>query len=149
RDGAERWHGSGIIIARDGDHLAILTNRHVVESDEGQRLCALKAMTVAGEAIEVRVVWRARRGVDLALVEARVAHPERVGVMALGGGGGLVGAEVFAIGNPLGLAWSYTAGTLSAIRHWTTQDGQSVRILQTDANIAPGSSGGGLFHRDG
>jgi S1-C subfamily serine protease len=69
--------------------------------------------------------------------------------MPLGGGAGLVGAEVFAIGNPLGLAWSYTAGTISAIRHWTTPEGQSVRILQTDANIAPGSSGGGLFHREG
>ena len=51
--------------------------------------------------------------------------------------------------NPLGLAWTYSRGTLSAIRHWTTQEGQSVRILQTDANIAPGSSGGGLFHSDG
>jgi serine protease Do len=69
--------------------------------------------------------------------------------MALGSGAVLVGAEVFAIGNPLGLAWSYTAGTLSAIRNWTTRDGQSVRVLQTDANIAPGSSGGGLFHKDG
>lgn len=149
RDGTQRWNGSGIIIARDGNHLAILTNRHVVESDETQRLCAMKAMTVSGEAISVNAVWRAKRGVDLAVVEGRVAHPENVGVMALGSGAVLVGAEVFAIGNPLGLAWSYTAGTLSATRHWTTRDGQSVRILQTDANIAPGSSGGGLFHRDG
>ncbi len=67
----------------------------------------------------------------------------------LGTGAVLVGAAVFAIGNPLGLAWSYTGGTLSATRHWTTSDGQSVRILQTNAPIAPGSSGGGLFHSDG
>lgn len=149
RIGDQSWNGSGIIIARDGKHLAILTNRHVVESDDMQRLCAMRAMTVSGEAIEVSAVWRARRGIDLALVEGRVEHPERVGVMALGGGAGLVGAEIFAIGNPLGLAWSYSAGTLSAIRHWTTRDGLSVRILQTDANIAPGSSGGGLFHSEG
>lgn len=149
RDGDQRWNGSGIIIAREGNHIAILTNRHVVESDDAQRLCAMKAMTVSGEAITVSAVWRAKRGVDLAIVEGRVAHPENVGLMSLGTGAVLVGAEVFAIGNPLGLAWSYTAGTLSAIRHWTTQDGQSVRILQTDANIAPGSSGGGLFHSDG
>ncbi|HSK03311.1 MAG TPA: serine protease [Kofleriaceae bacterium] len=149
RDGDQRWNGSGVVIARDGNHLAILTNRHVVESDDARRLCAMMAMTVAGEAIEVSAVWRARRGIDLALVEGRVRHPERVGVMPLGSGAVLVGAEVFAIGNPLGLAWSYTAGTLSATRHWTTRDGLSVRILQTDANIAPGSSGGGLFHRDG
>jgi S1-C subfamily serine protease len=149
RDGDQRWNGSAIIIARDGNHIAMLTNRHVVESDDRQRLCALDAMTVSGEAIRVSCVWRAKKGIDLALVEGRVAKPEDIGVMALGAGVGLVGAEVFAIGNPLGLAWSYTAGTISAIRHWTTQDGQSVRILQTDANIAPGSSGGGLFHSDG
>lgn len=149
RDGDQRWNGSGVIIARDGNHIAILTNRHVVESDDRARLCALDAMTVSGEAIRLSCVWRAKKGVDLALVEGRVANPDAIGVMPLGVGVGLVGAEVFAIGNPLGLAWSYTAGTLSAIRHWTTQDGQSVRILQTDANIAPGSSGGGLFHSDG
>ncbi|MBA3818946.1 MAG: serine protease, partial [Deltaproteobacteria bacterium] len=149
RIGDERWSGSGIIIAREGNHLAILTNRHVVESDETRRLCALKALTVTGEQITATTVWRAKRGVDLALVEARVERPDDLGVMPLGAGAVLVGASVFAIGNPLGLAWSYTGGTLSAIRHWTTSDGQSVRILQTDAPIAPGSSGGGLFHSDG
>jgi hypothetical protein len=149
RDGETRWNGSGIIIARDGNHIAILTNRHVVESDDSQRLCAMKAMTVSGEGIRVSAIWRAKRGVDLAVVEGRLEHPENIGVMALGSGAVLVGAEVFAIGNPLGLAWSYSAGTMSAIRHWTTQEGQSVRILQTDTNIAPGSSGGGLFDSDG
>ena len=149
RDGDQRWNGSGIIIARDGNHILVLTNRHVVESDDRARLCALDAMTMSGEAIRMSCIWRAKKGVDLALVEGRVDQPDAIGVMPLGTGAGLVGAEVFAIGNPLGLAWSYTAGTLSAIRHWTTPDGQSVRVLQTDANIAPGSSGGGLFHADG
>jgi serine protease Do len=144
-----RWNGSGIIIARDGNHIAILTNRHVVESDDSQRLCAMRAMTVSGEAITVTAVWRAKRGIDLALVEGRVSQPDSIGVMALGAGAVQVGDETFAIGNPLGLAWTYSKGNLSAIRHWTTQDNQQVRILQTDTNIAPGSSGGGLFHKDG
>jgi S1-C subfamily serine protease len=149
KDGAETWNGSGIIIAREGNHIAILTNRHVVESDDGHRICAMKAMTVSGEKITVNAVWRAKRGVDLALVEGRVERPESLGVMPVGEGVAIVGAEVFAIGNPLGLAWSYSKGTLSAIRHWTTQDGLSVKVLQTDTNTAPGSSGGGLFHGDG
>ncbi|HVK78766.1 MAG TPA: serine protease [Kofleriaceae bacterium] len=149
RDGAARWSGSGIVIARDGSHVAILTNRHVVESDDSRRPAALRALTVAGEEVIATTVWRAGRGIDLAIVEARVAQPDRLAVMPLGTGTVLVGAPVFAIGNPLGLAWSYTAGTLSAIRHWTTHEGQSVRILQTDAPLAPGSSGGGLFHTDG
>jgi hypothetical protein len=148
RDGAQRWSGSGIIIARDGDHLAILTNRHVIESDDG-RPCTVRAMVVSGETVRTTIVWRARRGVDLAVIEARLDRPEATGAMAIGPCRALVGAEVFAIGNPMGLAWSYSKGTLSAIRHWSTQDGQAVRVLQTDTNIAPGSSGGGLFHQDG
>ena len=148
RDGHDQWSGSGIVIARDGDHIAILTNRHVIEGP-GDRLSALEAMTVTGETIRPTALWRAGRGVDLALLEGRVDRPDGITVMPLGTGAALVGAEVFAIGNPLGLAWSYTAGTLSAVRHWRTHDGHSIRILQTDANIAPGSSGGGLFHRDG
>ncbi len=149
RDGDASWSGSGIVIARSGQDVAILTNRHVVENDETRRLCGLRALTIAGEQLGVSTVWRAGRGIDLALVEARLAKPDDVEVMALGPGTVLVGAEVFAIGNPLGLAWSYTGGTLSAIRHWTTPEGQLVRVLQTDTAIAPGSSGGGLFHQDG
>lgn len=145
---ASQWSGSGVLIARDGGHLAILTNRHVVEDDAG-RPCALRALTVAGELTPASIVWRARRGVDLAIVEIRVDKPDELGVIPLGDARALVGAPVFAIGNPLGLAWSYTGGTISAIRHWTTQEGQSLRILQTDAPIAPGSSGGGLFDNAG
>jgi serine protease Do len=149
REGQARWSGSGIVIAREGDAVAILTNRHVVETDDTRRLVALRALTVGGEQLEVKTLWRAGRGVDLALVEGRLQRPDDVGLMPLGSGAALVGAAVFAIGNPLGLAWSYTGGTLSAIRHWSTPEGQSVRILQTDTPIGPGSSGGGLFAGDG
>jgi S1-C subfamily serine protease len=149
RDGDARWSGSGIIVARDENELAILTNRHVVESEEGRRLAAMRALTAAGELVSAETVWRFGRGVDLAVVTARVEQTAALGKIALGQGAGLVGAPVFAVGNPLGLAWSYSSGTLSAVRHWTTSEGQSVRLLQTDTNIAPGSSGGGLFHGDG
>jgi hypothetical protein len=145
---AREWSGSGVVIARDGGYLAILTNRHVIEDDDG-RPCAVRALTVGGELTPASIVWRARRGIDLALVETRVDKPDALGVIPLGESRALVGAPVFAIGNPLGLAWSYTGGTISAIRHWTTQEGQSVRILQTDAPVAPGSSGGGLFDSTG
>jgi hypothetical protein len=149
REGDARWSGSGLIVARDDQHLAILTNRHVVESDDGRRLAAMRALTVSGELVAAETVWRFGRGVDLAVVTARVEQTAPLGRIALGQGAGLVGAPVFAVGNPLGLAWSYSSGTLSAIRHWTTSEGQAVRILQTDAPIAPGSSGGGLFHGEG
>jgi hypothetical protein len=61
RYGATRWHGSGVLIARADNQFAILTNRHIVETDD-QRLCAVTAMTVTGEVAIARTVWRARRG---------------------------------------------------------------------------------------
>jgi hypothetical protein len=149
RDGGQLWSGSGIVVARAGDHVAVLTNRHVVEDERSHRLASLSAMTVAGELTDVRVVWRAARGVDLALVEGRIADGVALATMPLAAAPVPIGARVFAIGNPLGLAWTYSAGTLSASRQWKTQDGLAVRVLQTDTNIAPGSSGGGLFHEDG
>ena len=145
----EGWNGSGIVIARDGNHVLVLTNRHVVEIDETQRIPRLEAMTVAGVVRDLTVVWRAGRGVDLALVEGTVGNAGQLGVMPLGTGAALVGASVFAIGNPLGLAWSYSAGTLSAVRQWSTGAGQPLQIFQTDTTISPGSSGGGLWHADG
>ncbi len=148
-DGFDGWSGSGIVIARDGDHVAILTNRHVVETDDGHRLVRLSAMTIAGELTSVRCVWRAGRGVDLAVVEGRVPGGAELATMPVTTTPIHIGARVFAIGNPLGLAWTYSAGTLSASRQWMTQDGLGVRVLQTDTAIGPGSSGGGLFHEDG
>jgi hypothetical protein len=149
RDGDNSYSASGIVIARDGERVAILTNRHVVEADDSGRLCPLDAVTVAGALREVTTVWRADRGVDLALIEGHLDAPEAVAVMPLGDGAAEIGARVFAIGNPLGLPWSYSNGTLSAVRDWTSRAGLPVRVLQTDTSIAPGSSGGGLWHVDG
>jgi S1-C subfamily serine protease len=83
RDGQQQWSGSGIVLARDGEHVAILTNRHVVESDDGRRLALLSASTVAGELGRVRVVWRAARGLDLAVVEGQLTDAAALEVMRL------------------------------------------------------------------
>ena len=155
RLGDSRWTGSGIIVAREGPHLAILTNRHVVENTATGQPATLRALTVAGDLVPGDIVWRAERGVDLAVVEARVDHPGPLGLVPLSAGagpridGGVIGDPVFMVANPLDLAWSYTRGVLSAIRHWTTREGQSVRLLQTDGLVAPGSSGGGIFAASG
>lgn len=58
-------------------------------------------------------------------------------------------APLFAIGDPLGLARTYTSGTLSAIRHWETAEQIPVHLIRTDVTTGPGSSGGGVFHQDG
>src|SRR5690606_11102043 len=64
----------------------------------------------------------------------------------------LVGQEVVAIGNPLGLrfARSVTAGIVSGLnRVITTEEGFVLRLVQTDAAINPGNSGGALVNLDG
>jgi S1-C subfamily serine protease len=143
------WTGSGIIVGREGTRVAILTNRHMVENAEAHEIPHLRALSLAGEEVPLTLLWRAQGGVDLALVEARFENQDGIEVLALGQGACTVGSPLFAIGNPLGLAWSYTSGTLSAIRHWETSDRLPTQLIQTDVPTAPGSSGGGLFHQEG
>lgn len=144
-----QWSGSGLIVARNGQEVAILTNRHVVQSDDARQVPTLSALTLSGELVPVETVWMASAGVDLALVQARLEKPDAVGVMPIGQGACLVGCQLFAVGNPLGLSWSYTSGSLSAFRDYATDEGVSMRVLQTQVPVAPGSSGGGLFHKEG
>jgi S1-C subfamily serine protease len=145
----EGWTGSGIIVAREGKAVAILTNRHMVEDERAHEVPNLRALSLGGEVVPLNLLWRAQGGVDLALVEARFEDQEPIEVMELGEGSCMVGSPLFSIGNPLDLAWTYTSGTLSAIRHWETADKVPVRLIQTDVPTGPGSSGGGLFHQEG
>jgi serine protease Do len=55
---------------------------------------------------------------------------------------------VFAVGNPLGLGWTHTTGTVSQFRvldHGT----HKLRVIQTQTAVNPGNSGGGLYAADG
>ena len=58
-----------------------------------------------------------------------------------------IGEEVFAVGSPRGLDLSFTRGIVSQLRGDFGK--QSAPVIQTDAAISPGSSGGGLFNEDG
>ena len=61
-----------------------------------------------------------------------------------------VGSEVIAIGNPLGeLRGTATAGIISATNRTIEVEGQAMTLIQTDAAISPGNSGGGLFDATG
>jgi S1-C subfamily serine protease len=148
----ERWMGSGVIVARSGSEVAILTNRHVVEDvdDRGRAtLAEVRIYTIAGELVPARVLWRAGMGLDLALVSVHLTQPTKVTVVELQDGPCLVGSRLFSIGNPMGLAWSYASGTLAGTRATVTPAGLTVRLLQSHVNTSQGSSGGGLYHEQG
>ncbi|MFI9559456.1 S1C family serine protease [Nonomuraea endophytica] len=135
---AGRNSGSAVVFTSDG---FLLTNAHVVGSS--------RAGTVAfadGTVEEFAVVGRDPLS-DLAVIRAQGPTPEPA---ALGDSDKLVvGQLVVAVGNPLGLAGSLTAGVVSGLgRSLPARAGSAVRmiedVIQTDAALNPGNSGGAL-----
>ena len=131
----DRGGGSGVVIAPDG---YVLTNAHVVGESRAVRL----AHRDGGEA--VADIVGADQSTDLAVVRSRQSGLEHVGLAdsdAL-----RVGQLVLAIGNPLGLQSTVTHGVVSALgRSLRAQNGRMIEnIIQTDAPLNPGNSGGPL-----
>jgi S1-C subfamily serine protease len=132
---SRRGGGSGVVITRDG---FIVTSAHVVE-----RTRRVTASFVDGTEIEAEVIGADPLS-DLAVLRAASdeLHPA-----ALGDSSTLqVGQLVVAIGNPHGFAGSVTAGVVSALgRSLPTRAGRIVdNVIQTDAALNPGNSGGAL-----
>lgn len=124
--------GSGVLIDRDG---MLVTNAHVVADAQ-----AIHVRTPEGDDIPARVVGT-DPDTDLALV--KIADPAGLTPAPLGDSDAVrVGDWVLAIGNPLGLHHTVTAGIISAKARG---DGSGLEFLQTDAAINPGNSGGPLF----
>jgi S1-C subfamily serine protease len=130
--------GSAVVFTPDG---LLLTNAHVVSRAHRGR-----AVFSDGSEADVDVVGADPLS-DLAVVRARTATPPPA---ELGDAGSLrVGQLVVAVGNPLGLAGSVTAGVVSGLgRSLPTRDGRTARVvedvIQTDAALNPGNSGGAL-----
>ena len=127
--------GSASVLTADG---FLLTSAHVVEGSS-----AVVAAFANGTETTADVVGRDAFS-DLAVLRARGDVP---GPVTLGDASQLqVGQLVVAVGNPLGLAGSVTAGIVSALgRSLPTRQGRVVdEVIQTDAALNPGNSGGVL-----
>ena len=131
--------GTGVIVADDG---TILTANHVIAG--GGSI----TVTFADGTTANAIVAAANPKLDIAtLTPARLPQ---VVVAANLGGGADVGASVVAIGNPLGLTDSVSAGVISGIdRTADTDHGKFSGLIQFDASVNPGSSGGPLLDAHG
>ncbi|HEV3280397.1 MAG TPA: trypsin-like peptidase domain-containing protein [Acidimicrobiales bacterium] len=135
--------GSAVVFTNDG---FLLTNAHVVGAAEAGRVAFADGTVVPFHVVGTDPLS------DLAVVRADGATPAPA---RLGEASQLrVGQLVVAVGNPLGLAGSITAGVVSALgRSLPTRAGTNVRIIddviQTDAALNPGNSGGALVVASG
>ncbi|HIK56950.1 MAG TPA: trypsin-like peptidase domain-containing protein [Synechococcales cyanobacterium M55_K2018_004] len=137
----ERGTGSGVIISPDG---RIVTNAHVIDG--------ATTVTVTlrdGREFEGRVVGTDRI-TDIGAVRIQARDLPTV---PMGSSSSLLpGQWAIAIGNPLGLDNTVTAGIISALGRSSSQVGvpdRRVRFIQTDAAINPGNSGGPLLNDRG
>ena len=140
-----RGSGSAVVVPGDG---VLITNAHVVGSARRGR-----ADFLDGRQVEVTVAGADPLS-DLAVL--RAARPAQLpDPVRLGNADELVvGQLVVAVGNPLGLAGSVTAGVVSALgRALPTRSGHAGRVIedviQTDAALNPGNSGGALADAHG
>ncbi len=132
--------GSGFIVTADG---YIVTNYHVVEDST-----SIQVTTYAGDTYDATLVGYDESN-DLAVLKIDAAG---LSTVVFGDSDALsVGDDVIAIGNPLGeLTFSLTKGTVSALnREVTLSSDVTMNLIQTDAAINSGNSGGALFNMYG
>jgi putative serine protease PepD len=136
--------GSGIVVAASG---IILTNNHVVA---GANSIAVQFGGSDGTLRRAKVVG-VDAAKDLALLKVDPAGLKLRAMEFADSASVRVGDEAFAIGNPYGLDQTLTVGVVSALRRTiTSPNGALIRgVIQTDAALNPGNSGGPLLDTDG
>jgi S1-C subfamily serine protease len=142
-DGQEDILGSGVII---NDQADILTSLHVVENASEIQLIFADGTQASGQ-VMVAVPEN-----DIAVVSASQL-PEIFVPATLGNPGAMrIGDEAFAVGNPFGLYSSMSSGVISGKERSfqpANRDQKLEGLIQIDAAVNPGNSGGPLLNRDG
>ncbi len=146
--------GSGIIIGENDTELLIVTNYHVVQDASKLGVCFIDdtviEATVKGSDI----------GMDLAVIAVSLENisnetKANIAIAQLGDSDALqVGEPAIAIGNALGYGQSVTTGVISALNRSVEMDGSNIGssndyLIQTDAAINLGNSGGALLNAQG
>jgi len=135
----ERGLGSGVIVSSDG---TVLTNYHVVDGAE-----KITVLMSDNKSFDAKVIGSDKLS-DLAVLKI---DAQQLPFLTLGNSDNVrVGDIVLAIGNPLGIGQTVTAGIISAKgRRTGLSDGSFEDFLQTDAPINRGNSGGALVNLTG
>lgn len=131
--------GSGVIIRKDG---FIVTNHHVI-----RRAQVIHVWLPSGKMYSARV-WKSSPERDIAILKIDASD---LPVPKFGNSDHLdLGQTAIAIGSPLRFSWSVTIGIVSALGRQVPSSGVSYKnLIQTDAAINPGSSGGALVNSSG
>lgn len=131
--------GSGVICTEDG---YIITNHHVIDGATNIRVTLENGDTFGAELIG------SDAQTDLAVI--KIEANGLVPAIYAQEGSLRVGQTVVAIGNPLGtLSNTVTSGVVSALARQITISGTEMTLLQHNASVSPGNSGGGLFNING
>ena len=129
--------GSAFVIQQEGNSTFLITNAHVVE---GNDVVSVKWVDGSQDGAAVVKMGNSRSPInDLALLEVSGVSRKPLNVKQ---GLAKTGADVIALGAPLGLEFTITKGIISAVR-------EEGRIIQIDAPINPGNSGGPILDKTG
>lgn len=131
--------GSGVIISNDG---YIVTNNHVIENAS-----SIKVRLTNGSVYDATLVATDSKS-DVAVIKIEAND---LTCATIGNSDNLVvGDSVIAIGNPLGsLGGTATDGIISSLNREVTVNNEKMNLIQTNAAINSGNSGGGLFNTSG
>ena len=141
--------GSGVIVAENDDEIFILTNYHVVEDTT-----ELSIKFIDDTSCDATIKGTSERK-DIAIVTVKKSDVsketlEKIKVATLGDSNSLkVGNGIIAIGNALGYGQSVTTGVVSALNREVDTDEYSQDMIQIDAAINGGNSGGALLNSKG
>jgi serine protease Do len=132
--------GSGVIVSSDG---LIVTNKHVIEDEEG----TFEVILQDGTKYKVTEIIR-DKSKDLALIKINASNLKAV---SLGESRMLkLGQKAIAVGNALGFSNTVSVGIISGLSREVEIEGEVTKnLIQTDAAINPGNSGGALLNSNG
>lgn len=142
--------GSGIIVGKNDTELLIVTNNHVVENTT-----SLTVEFNDGTSVDSAYVKGTDSSNDIAVVAIELSELSEdtmsaIKIAVLGDSDKLsVGDNVIAIGNALGYGQSVTSGVVSALNREISLESGTITVIQTDASINGGNSGGALVNRQG